>query len=57
MLILTVDKVDKDNKRMIYKLSLDHDNMTLEEKFINLDVCMAIGNEKLITKVPVKSMI
>ena len=57
MLKLTVDRVDKDNKRMIYKISLEQDNMTLEEKFINLDACIAIGNERLLTNVPVKSMI
>ena len=59
MLKLTVDKVDKDNKRMIYKISLNQDSkiLTLEEKFINMDVCMTIGNEKLIKKIPVKSMI
>ena len=57
MLKLTVDRVDKDTKRMVYKLSLDQDNLTLEEKYITLDACMAVSNEKLITKVPVKSMI
>ena len=57
MIKLTVDKVDKDTKRMVYKLSLDQDNLTLEEKYIQLDACMAVSNEKLLTKVPVKSMI
>jgi hypothetical protein len=59
MLKLTVDRVDKDNQRTVYKLSLDQDSkiLTLEEKYITLDACMATGDEKLLTKVPVKSMI
>ena len=57
MLKLTVDKVDFENRTMIYKLSLDQDDMSLDEKFEQLDVCMMVSNEKLLNKIPVKSMI
>ena len=57
MLKLTVDKVEKDNKRMIYKLSYDQDTLTMEEKFIQLEACISASDENLLTKVPVKSMI
>jgi len=58
MLKLTIDKVDVHNRTMIYKLSLDQDeDTTLDEKFECYNTCLTINTDKLMDRVPVKSMI
>jgi len=58
MLKLTIDKVDVHNRTMIYKLSLDQDeDTTLDEKFECYNICLTINTDKLMSRVPVKSMI